>query len=65
MDHVICPQCGYSVGLGMACDPGQCPNCELPLVHTAEFRALKPDDLERELERRRRLEDERRGIPLV
>jgi hypothetical protein len=65
MDHVICSRCGYSVGLGMACDPGHCPECDLPLVHTSEFRALTPDDLRREVERQLRLEDERRSVPLV
>jgi hypothetical protein len=65
MDRVICSQCGYTVGLGMACEPGICPNCDLPLVHTAEYRALDESDLERELERQRRLERERRARPLV
>jgi hypothetical protein len=65
MDRVICSECGYTVGLGMACEPGRCPSCDQPLVHTAEYRALDPDDLQRELERQRRLESERRGIPLV
>jgi uncharacterized protein (UPF0335 family) len=33
--------------------------------HTSEFRALTAEDLEREVERQRRLEAERRGLPLV
>jgi hypothetical protein len=65
MDRVICPQCGYVVGLGMACEPGQCPRCEQPLLHTSEFRALTPEDLKAEIERQRRLEEERRLFPLV
>jgi hypothetical protein len=65
MDRVICPQCGYTVGLGMACDPGECPRCELPLLHTCEFRALSEADLKAEIERQRRLEQERLKLPLV
>jgi transcription initiation factor IIE alpha subunit len=65
MDHVICSQCGYKVGLGMACEPGHCPECDEPLLHTSEFRALTAGDLEREVELQRRLEAERRGLPLV
>ena len=45
MDRVICPQCGYCVGLGMAAEIGKCPSCKLPLVLTCEFRALSDDDL--------------------
>ena len=65
MDRVICPQCGYTVGLGMAADPGHCPVCDLPLMHTTEFRALTAEDLQAEAERQRKLEDERRRVPLV
>jgi hypothetical protein len=65
MDRVTCPQCGYTVGLGMACDPGQCPNCELPLMHTTEFRALSAADLEAEMERQRLMEQARSKLPLV
>jgi hypothetical protein len=65
MDRVTCSQCGYTVGLGMACDPGRCPRCELPLVHTTEFRALKPEDLRAEIERQLSAELERERIPLV
>jgi hypothetical protein len=65
MDRVICPQCGYIVGLGMACEPGLCPHCERPLVHTTEFRALTREDLEAEVERQLRLERERRDLPLA
>ena len=65
MDRVTCPQCGYTVGLGTACDPGHCPNCELPLMHTSEFRALTAEDLEAEVQRQLQLERARREIPLV
>jgi hypothetical protein len=49
----------------MAADPGYCPRCKLPLMHTCELRALSSDDLEVEVERQRRLERERRNLPLV
>jgi hypothetical protein len=65
MDRVICPQCGYRVGLGMASDPGSCPRCELPLMLTCELRALSKDDLEAEVERQRVLAEQRRELPLV
>ncbi len=65
MDRVICPQCGYRVGLGMASDPGSCPNCELPLMLTCELRALSADDLAAEVERQRVLAEQRRELPLV
>jgi hypothetical protein len=65
MDRVICPQCGYNVGLGMAADPGYCPVCDIPLMHTTEFRALTPEDLRAEAERQAQLEEERQRVPLV
>ena len=65
MDRVTCPQCGYTVGLGMACDPGYCPRCDVPLMHTCEFRALTPDDLKAEVERQMKLEADRQRVPLV
>ena len=49
----------------MACDPGTCPNCDLPLMHTGEFRAFSEDDLKVEMERQLKLEEERRGVPRV
>lgn len=49
----------------MAADPGSCPNCELPLMLTCEFRALSKDDLRAEMERQLRLEEQRRKVPLV
>ena len=45
MDRVICPQCGYCVGLGMAAEIGKCPSCDVPLVLTMEFKALDERDL--------------------
>ena len=45
MDRVICPHCGYCVGLGMAAEMGNCPNCDVPLVLTCEFRALSQEEL--------------------
>jgi len=65
MDRVTCPQCGYTVGLGMACDPGRCPDCDLPLMLTCEFRALTPDDLKAEVERQLEAERDRTKLPLV
>lgn len=65
MDRVTCSQCGYTVGLGMAADPGQCPNCQLPLMHTCEFRALSDADLEAEMRRQLLLKEERRELPLT
>jgi hypothetical protein len=65
MDRVTCSQCGYTVGLGMAADPGFCPNCDLPLMHTTEFRALSESDLEAEMRRQLLLEEERRALPLT
>jgi hypothetical protein len=49
----------------MAADPGLCPNCERPLVHTTEFRALSDADLEAEIQRQLLLERERRKLPLT
>ena len=65
MDRVTCPQCDYTVGLGMASEPGRCPHCDLPLMLTCEFRALTPDDLEAEMERQLKLERERVKVPLL
>jgi hypothetical protein len=65
MDRVTCPDCGYTVGLGMAAEPGHCPNCDLPLMLTCEFRALSRDDLRAEIERQAAAERERRRLPLL
>jgi hypothetical protein len=49
----------------MAAEPGFCPNCDLPLMHTTEFRALSESDLEAEMRRQLLLEEERRALPLT
>ena len=61
MYQVVCPQCGYVVGLGTWSDPGTCPSCEVPLMLTAEMRALSPDDTGNRLERRAGAEAETRS----
>jgi hypothetical protein len=65
MDHVICPECGYTFGLGMAADPGHCPRCDVPMMLTCEFRALTPEDIKAEIERQLKLEKEREQLPLL
>jgi hypothetical protein len=65
MDRVICPQCGYCVGLGMAAEIGHCPSCKVPLMLTSEFRALSAEDINRAVERQRKLHTERERTPLV
>ena len=65
MDRVICPQCGYCVGLGMAAEIGHCPSCDVPLMLTCEFRALTTEDIEAAVKRQRTLAAERERIPLV
>jgi hypothetical protein len=42
--------------MGTFSDPGSCPSCELPLMLTAEMRALRREDLIAEAERRKQLE---------
>ncbi|MBA2630710.1 MAG: hypothetical protein H0U84_06780 [Thermoleophilaceae bacterium] len=49
----------------MASEPGSCPRCELPLMLTCELRTLSQADLDAEVERQRRLEQQRRELPLV
>ena len=56
MFEVVCPECGYRVGVGTFSDPGSCPSCDLPLLLTAEFRALPREDLVAEAKRRKKLE---------
>ena len=56
MFQVVCPECGYRVGVGTFSDPGSCPSCDLPLMLTAEFRALPHEDLVAEAKRRKKLE---------
>jgi hypothetical protein len=65
MDRVICPQCSYTVGLGMAAEIGRCPSCDVPLMLTSEYRALTEEDLKAAVERQRRQEAERTRVPLV
>jgi hypothetical protein len=65
MDRVICPECGYCVGLGMAAEIGRCPSCNVPLVLTCEFRALSSEDLERIRDRQKEFAAERERIPLT
>jgi hypothetical protein len=55
MYQVVCPECGYRVGVGTFSDPGACPRCELPLMLTSEFRALPHDELLAEAKRRKEL----------
>jgi rubrerythrin len=43
--HVVCPTCGYTVGLGVASEPGSCPDCDEPLMLTTEMRALTPEQV--------------------
>ena len=45
--HVVCPTCGYEVGLGVASEPGRCPDCDEPLMLTVEMRALSPEQYPR------------------
>jgi hypothetical protein len=52
MDRAQCPDCGYRVGLGIATEPGICPQCGVALMLTSEFRALTPEQLRAEAERR-------------
>ena len=61
MYQVVCPQCGYLVGIGTWSDPGTCPSCEVPLMLTAEMRALTPDDATGRRERRGAAEAEARS----
>jgi hypothetical protein len=49
----------------MAAEIGQCPSCEVPLMLTCEFRALTAKDIEKAVDRQRRLQSERERIPLV
>jgi len=60
MFQVLCPQCGYRVGVGTFSDPGTCPSCDLPLMLTSEFRALSSDELIAESERRKKVDGQRR-----
>jgi hypothetical protein len=63
--HVVCPTCGYEVGLGVASEPGRCPDCEEPLMLTVEMRALTPEQIRAEVERQAALRRERERLPLL
>jgi hypothetical protein len=63
--HVVCPTCGYEVGLGVVSEPGRCPDCEQPLMLTVEMRALTPEQIRAEVERQAALRREREGLPLL
>jgi hypothetical protein len=52
MDRAQCIECGYRVGLGIASEPGTCPSCGMELMLTGEIRALTPEELRSEAERR-------------
>ena len=65
MFQVLCPQCGYRVGVGTFSDPGSCPNCELPLMLTCEMRALTSDELIAESERRKKSDGQARQRALL
>lgn len=59
MDRVSCPECRYVVGLGIASEPGTCPRCGVPLMHTCELRALSPEEIAAAVRREARAADER------
>ena len=63
--HVVCPTCGYEVGLGVATEPGRCPDCEEPLMLTVEMRALTSEQIRAEVERQAALRRERERMPLL
>jgi uncharacterized Zn finger protein (UPF0148 family) len=63
--HVVCPACGYEVGLGVASEPGRCPHCDEALMLTVEMRALTPDEIRAEIERQAARRREREDLPLL
>jgi uncharacterized Zn finger protein (UPF0148 family) len=63
--HVVCPTCGYEVGLGVASEPGCCPHCDEALMLTVEMRALTPDQIRAEIERQAARRREREDLPLL
>jgi len=65
MFQVLCPQCGYRVGVGTFSDPGVCPSCDLPLMLTSEFRAFSDDELIAESERRKQQDAQRKQRALI
>ena len=63
--HVVCPTCGYEVGLGVASEPGRCPHCDEALMLTVEMRALTPEQIRAEIERQTARQREREDLPLL
>ena len=63
--HVVCPTCGYEVGLGVASEPGRCPDCDEALMLTVEMRALTPEQIRAEIERQAARQREREDLPLL
>jgi uncharacterized Zn finger protein (UPF0148 family) len=63
--HVVCPTCGYEVGLGVASEPGRCPHCDEALMLTVEMRALTPEEIRAEIERQAARRREREDLPLL
>ena len=63
--HVVCPTCGYEVGLGVASEPGRCPHCDEALMLTVEMRALTPAEIRAEIERQAARRREREDLPLL
>ena len=63
--QVVCPTCGYTVGLGVVSEPGRCPDCDEPLMLTIEMRALTPEQIHAEVERQAALLREREQFPLL
>ena len=63
--HVVCPTCGYEVGLGVASEPGRCPHCDEALMLTVEMRALTPEQIRAEIERQAARQREREDLPLL
>ena len=63
--HVVCPTCGYEVGLGVVSEPGRCPDCDEPLMLTVEMRALTPEQIRAEIERQAARQREREDLPLL
>jgi len=64
--NVVCPSCGYEVGLGVASEPGRCPDCHDPLMLTVEMRALTREQIEAEMARQAAALTERERLsPLI
>ncbi len=65
--HVVCSTCDYKLGLGLgvASEPGRCPDCNEPLMLTVEMRALSPEQIRTEIERQAARRRERERLPLL